>query len=81
MRILAAVCLLYASGPSPCAAPSPAQDPPLPEILSRSARYCERLKGLALHFVCHERIRIETCSYRHAVVWRRGPGGYSIDRK
>lgn len=48
---------------------------PLQDILARSARYCERLKNLALHFVCHEEITIDTFDYAQKTVWRVGRSG------
>jgi hypothetical protein len=47
----------------------------LQDILARSAQYCERLKGLALHFVCHEEITIDTFDYAQKTVWRVGRSG------
>ena len=48
---------------------------PLQDILVRSASYCERLKNLALHFVCHEEITIDTFDYAQKTVWRVGRSG------
>jgi hypothetical protein len=52
---------------------------PLQDILARSARYCERLKGMALHFVCHEEITIDTFDYAQKSVWRVGRAAQEID--
>ncbi len=48
-------CLLLPSGRA--AAVLQAARPPLADILSRTAAYCERLDSAALFFVCRERIR------------------------
>ena len=76
-RIFARTLVLLVVGGS-LGSPSPeaAQDQgTLQAILARSARYCERLKGLALHFVCHEEITIDIFDYAQKTVWRVGRGG------
>ncbi|MGB2907341.1 MAG: hypothetical protein WBB73_09570 [Candidatus Aminicenantaceae bacterium] len=72
--VLSVVCL---KGLTPCLEALPAQDH-LQDILARSAQYCEQLKNLALHFVCHEKITIDTCDYTQKTVWRKGRGGHAV---
>ena len=42
-------------------------------ILQKTASYCERLKGLALHFVCEEKIEEKTATFKRSFLLRRGP--------
>ncbi len=44
----------------------------LKSILEKTGEYCERLKGLALHFVCEERIEEKTCTFKRSFLLRRG---------
>lgn len=46
-------------------------DEPLSQMLKKAAEHCERLKNLALHFVCHEEITIEANTYTRIPVQKR----------
>jgi hypothetical protein len=48
----------------------------LAKILEATGDYCERLKNLALYFVCQENIKEKTCTLRKTFTFSRLPGGF-----
>ncbi len=44
-------------------------------ILKKCAEYCERVKSIALFYVCQEEIKDKTNSYRNANTWEPSPYG------
>lgn len=53
--------------------------PQLRQILSRTAEYCEKVKSIALYYVCMEKIKDAIYSYRTTSFQRVLPGGGVID--
>jgi hypothetical protein len=43
----------------------------LRSILEKTAEYCEKLKGLALHFVCEEKIQERTFTFKKSLLFKR----------
>jgi hypothetical protein len=50
----------------------PTGEEKLKSLLQKTAAYCERLKGLALHFVCEESIEEKTTAFKRSFLLRRG---------
>jgi len=48
----------------------------LAKILEATGNYCERLKNLALYFVCQENIKEKTYAFRKTFTFSRLPGGF-----
>jgi len=48
----------------------------LAKILEATGDYCERLKNLALYFVCQENIKEKTYAFRKTFTFSRLPGGF-----
>jgi hypothetical protein len=48
----------------------------LAKILEATGDYCERLKNLALYFVCQENIKEKTYAFRKTFIFSRLPGGF-----
>ena len=55
-------------------APQATDEEKLQSILEKTGEYCERLKGLALHFVCEEKIEEKTYTFNRSFLLRRGFG-------
>jgi hypothetical protein len=46
----------------------------LKKILETAGDYCEKLKTMALYFICHENIKEKTYEFEKTILFRRGTG-------